>query len=59
MGTVGLSTGITAQLAPFSQCVLMLLMFIGRIGALTFLLAVAEQKHVVAAERPSEKILIG
>ena len=42
-----------------SLLLLMLLMFIGRIGALTFLLAVAEQKHVVAAERPSEKILIG
>lgn len=31
-GTVGLSTGITPDLSPFSQTILMVLMFLGRIG---------------------------
>ena len=36
LGTVGLSTGITAQLTPIGKLVLVLLMFIGRVGPLTF-----------------------
>ena len=34
-GTVGLSTGITAQLPPAGQAVLVLLMFAGRLGPIT------------------------
>ncbi len=40
-GTVGLSRGITAELAPWSKVVIILNMFVGRIGILTFALAVA------------------
>ena len=36
LGTVGLSTGITAQLTPIGKLILILLMFIGRVGPLTF-----------------------
>ena len=36
LGTVGLSTGITAQLTPLGKLILILLMFIGRVGPLTF-----------------------
>jgi trk system potassium uptake protein TrkH len=36
LGTVGLSTGITAQLTPVGKLILILLMFIGRVGPLTF-----------------------
>ena len=36
LGTVGLSTGITAQLTPIGKLILVLLMFIGRVGPLTF-----------------------
>lgn len=36
LGTVGLSTGITAQLTPIGKLILLLLMFIGRVGPLTF-----------------------
>lgn len=35
-GTVGLSTGITPTLAPLSKLVLILIMYIGRLGPLTF-----------------------
>ena len=33
--TVGLSRGVTDQLTPLSQCIIMLLMFAGRVGPLT------------------------
>jgi trk system potassium uptake protein TrkH len=36
LGTVGLSTGITAQLTPIGKLVLIALMFIGRFGPLAF-----------------------
>lgn len=39
LGTVGLSRGITGDLTPLSKCVVILLMFIGRIGPITFGLA--------------------
>jgi trk system potassium uptake protein TrkH len=34
-GTVGLSTGITPDLNPFSEFIIILTMFIGRVGPLT------------------------
>ena len=36
-GTVGLSTGITPDLSDFSKLVIILIMFIGRLGAFTLL----------------------
>jgi trk system potassium uptake protein TrkH len=39
LGTVGLSRGITGDLTPLSKCVVIVLMFIGRIGPITFGLA--------------------
>jgi trk system potassium uptake protein TrkH len=39
IGTVGLSTGITAELTRFSQSVLLVLMFLGRAGILALSLA--------------------
>jgi trk system potassium uptake protein TrkH len=36
LGTVGLSTGITSQLTPIGKLILIVLMFIGRIGPLAF-----------------------
>lgn len=39
LGTVGLSRGITGDLSPLSKCVVIALMFIGRLGPVTFGLA--------------------
>lgn len=36
LGTVGLSTGVSAQFTPFGKFVLILLMYIGRLGVLAF-----------------------
>ena len=40
MGTVGLSLGLTPHLSSAGKCFIILSMLIGRIGPLTFLLAV-------------------
>lgn len=59
IGTVGLSCGISQELSAVSKIIFSLLMFFGRIGGLSFVLVVAEQRRPVAVERPSERILIG
>lgn len=59
LGTVGLSTGITASLGRASQTCLMLLMYAGRVGALTLMIVLAENRNRVALMRPKEDILIG
>ena len=43
LGTVGLSRGITGDLLPLGKLVIILLMFIGRIGPVTFGLALFNQ----------------
>lgn len=50
IGTVGLSTGITGGLSEWGKMVLIILMFIGRVGLLTFGLAFLSRK------RESDKI---
>lgn len=58
-GTVGLSLGITAELSTFSKIVLMLLMFIGRIGIISFLLIFKTDKKSGNYHYPKEKMIIG
>lgn len=58
-GTVGLSLGITDELQPISKIILMILMFIGRVGVLTFLLMFKQQRPVGTYHLPKEKIIIG
>jgi trk system potassium uptake protein TrkH len=44
LGTVGLSTGITAGLSDWGKGLVIILMFIGRVGVLTFGFALLERK---------------
>jgi len=57
--TVGLSMGITAEMNLFSKILIMMTMLIGRLGPLTFALALGEQKMKNARRYPKENILIG
>lgn len=57
--TVGVTTGITRGLCTASRCVIMLLMFIGRIGGLTLALLFLEEAGSADVSRPTEKILVG
>ncbi len=45
LGTVGLSTGITSMLSSGSKVLLIVLMFVGRVGVLTFGFALLSKKH--------------
>ncbi|MCY7412999.1 MAG: TrkH family potassium uptake protein [Salinibacterium sp.] len=57
--TVGLSTGITADLPIASQLILCLLMFIGRLGPITFASALALRERGILYQLPKERPLIG
>ena len=59
IGTVGLSTGITRQLNLFSKIVIMLLMYCGRIGSMTFALTFAYKKESPPLLYPEEHINVG
>lgn len=58
-GTVGLSLGITSKLGVTSKIILMLLMFIGRVGVITFLFMFKNNKKHGRYHLPKEKIIIG
>lgn len=59
LGTVGLTTGVTRDLSPFSQVVVVLLMYAGRLGSITVFMAVTERKSSRQLKNPVEKIMIG
>ncbi|MDD4987819.1 MAG: TrkH family potassium uptake protein [Candidatus Izemoplasmatales bacterium] len=59
IGTVGLSRGITASLSNPSQVVMILLMYVGRVGSLAVAMAFVEHKTVAGLRNPVEKIIIG
>lgn len=58
-GTVGLSTGITAKLSIMGKLLLILLMYLGRIGPLTMTLALVEKSAQDHIHYPTEDIVIG
>lgn len=58
-GTVGASLGITSKLTVGSKIVLMFLMFIGRIGVITFLFTFKKNRKGGNYHYPKEKIIIG
>ena len=58
-GTVGLSTGITADLSDPARIVLVLMMFLGRLGPLTLGSAIALRDRRILYELPKERPAIG
>ncbi|WP_297213037.1 TrkH family potassium uptake protein [uncultured Flavonifractor sp.] len=60
MGTVGLTTGLTPTLSPFSQSLLILLMYTGRVGVLSFSIALMTRSRRGAKIRyPEMNVMIG
>jgi trk system potassium uptake protein TrkH len=59
LGTVGLSSVGTASLRPTSQLVLVATMFIGRVGPLTLLVALARRHAEPRYAYPSERVMLG
>jgi trk system potassium uptake protein len=58
-GTVGLTTGITPEMSPGGRLVLILVMFIGRLGPLTLALALTVHQSQARYNWPQESIRIG
>jgi len=59
LGTVGLSLGLTPVLSPWGRLVIMVLMFIGRLGPLTLASSLTSQGREPRVRRPRGRIMIG
>ncbi|MBR7072657.1 MAG: TrkH family potassium uptake protein, partial [Eubacterium sp.] len=59
IGTVGLTLGITTQLGGLAQGILIVLMFIGRVGGLTLIYAALKKERNTNSKLPLEKITVG
>lgn len=59
LGTVGLSTGITSDLSSAGKMVIILLMYWGRVGLLTFSYSVVPQEKYAKVYLPETHIPIG
>ncbi|MBP1934275.1 TrkH family potassium uptake protein [Ammoniphilus resinae] len=58
-GTTGLSMGITPDLSIAGKCIIMGLMFIGRIGIISFLFLLKKEETKDVYHYPKERIMIG
>jgi trk system potassium uptake protein len=58
-GTVGLTTGITPGLSIVGKVIIILLMFIGRLGPLTLTSVLIRSRHVSNYRYPKDSIRIG
>lgn len=58
-GTVGLSLGITSELTTISKVILIILMFIGRVGLLTFIFTFKKINDHENVRYPKERMIIG
>lgn len=59
IGTVGLTLGITPELGVISQTILMILMFLGRVGGLTLIYAALSGSGKKISKLPQEKMMVG
>ena len=59
MGTVGLTLGVTPTLTAAGKIVVTLMMFAGRVGSMSVLMAMVRDRPVPKLRRTPEKILIG
>lgn len=59
VATVGLSMNVTPTLSSASKIVLIVLMYAGRIGALSFIMLLMKRNKTAILKRPTGKIMIG
>lgn len=59
IGTVGLTLGITPKLSLASQIILIILMYLGRVGGLTLIYATLSVKKQINAKLPLDKLTVG
>ena len=59
INTVGMTTGITRELIPFSRAVIAVLMFCGRVGSVSFAFIFAGEKISSGTRNPEEDVFVG
>ena len=59
IGTVGMTTGITRDLSTISALTVAVLMFAGRVGSVSFAMALVERRARPAVTYPTENLTIG
>lgn len=59
ISTVGMSTGITSGLTIPGKIIIILLMYIGRVGSLSFAMSFTDKKKLAHVRQPAEPISIG
>ncbi len=59
LGTVGLSTGMTAQLSSAGRIIIIMLMFFGRLGPISVFIALSSEDREHPIEYPQEEPIIG
>lgn len=58
-GTCGMSLGVTENLSSFGKLVIMVLMFIGRVGLISFLFTLGGKRKITKYHYPKERVIIG
>jgi len=58
-GTCGMSLGITDDLSNFGKILIMVLMFIGRVGLISFLFTIGGRRTKTKYHFPKERVIIG
>ncbi|MBT2637385.1 MULTISPECIES: TrkH family potassium uptake protein [unclassified Bacillus (in: firmicutes)] len=58
-GTTGLSMGITPELTSIGKIVIIALMFIGRVGVISFLFIIGGKAEKESIRYPKERVIIG
>ncbi len=59
IGTVGMSTGVTRQLGGVARILMILLMYMGRIGSMTFAFSLTEGRKASSLQLPKSDVPIG
>lgn len=59
LGTVGLSTGVTPGLSAAGKIMIIIAMYVGRVGPLSLALAVQAERARSAARFPEEHVMVG
>lgn len=58
-GTVGLSTGLTPYLSPWGRIIVMVTVFVGRVGLLTVAFGLTRRQRPSRVRYPEERLYIG
>ncbi|MBQ6786118.1 MAG: Trk family potassium uptake protein [Lachnospiraceae bacterium] len=59
INTVGMTTGITRDLNMIARMLVIILMYCGRLGSLSFALVFAQKNTTNSVRQPQEKIIVG